>query len=143
MPTINQLVRQPRSPNKKRSKSPALQQCPLIEMTCLLGIRTLFPNNTFVTGLQMSRCYDIAHYALSSFFYEEFSKGTQAISHDYINIRVKVGMLPALALITASVGMGILSAMDLVNIIQYEVLQPDPLCAAYIKNYLLTPSCCD
>jgi small subunit ribosomal protein S12 len=35
MPTINQLVRQPRSPNKKRSKSPALQKCPQRRGVCL------------------------------------------------------------------------------------------------------------
>jgi len=28
MPTINQLVRKPRVPKRKRSKSPALQKCP-------------------------------------------------------------------------------------------------------------------
>lgn len=35
MPTINQLVRQPRSPKKKRSKSPALKQCPQRRGVCL------------------------------------------------------------------------------------------------------------
>lgn len=35
MPTINQLVRQPRRPNVKRSKSPALQQCPQRRGVCL------------------------------------------------------------------------------------------------------------
>jgi len=35
MPTINQLVRQPRRPLKKRSKSPALQQCPQRRGVCL------------------------------------------------------------------------------------------------------------
>ncbi len=35
MPTINQLVRQPRSPKKKRSKSPALQKCPQRRGVCL------------------------------------------------------------------------------------------------------------
>ena len=35
MPTMNQLVRQPRSPKKKRSKSPALQQCPQRRGVCL------------------------------------------------------------------------------------------------------------
>lgn len=35
MPTINQLVRQPRSPKKKRSKSPALKQCPQRRGVCI------------------------------------------------------------------------------------------------------------
>lgn len=35
MPTINQLVRQPREPKKRRSKSPALQQCPQRRGVCL------------------------------------------------------------------------------------------------------------
>ena len=35
MPTINQLVRQPRSPKKKRSKSPALKKCPQRRGVCL------------------------------------------------------------------------------------------------------------
>jgi small subunit ribosomal protein S12 len=35
MPTINQLVRQPRSPKKKRSKSPALHKCPQRRGVCL------------------------------------------------------------------------------------------------------------
>ena len=35
MPTINQLVRKPREAKKKRSKSPALQQCPQRRGVCL------------------------------------------------------------------------------------------------------------
>lgn len=35
MPTISQLVRQPRRPNKKRSKSPALKKCPQRRGVCL------------------------------------------------------------------------------------------------------------
>jgi small subunit ribosomal protein S12 len=35
MPTINQLVRQPREPKKQRSKSPALQKCPQRRGVCL------------------------------------------------------------------------------------------------------------
>ena len=35
MPTMNQLVRQPRSPKKKRSKSPALKKCPQRRGVCL------------------------------------------------------------------------------------------------------------
>lgn len=35
MPTINQLVRHPRTPKKKRSKSPALKQCPQRRGVCL------------------------------------------------------------------------------------------------------------
>ena len=35
MPTINQLVRKPRSVKKKRSKSPALQKCPQRRGVCL------------------------------------------------------------------------------------------------------------
>lgn len=35
MPTINQLVRQPRVSKKKRSKSPALQKCPQRRGVCL------------------------------------------------------------------------------------------------------------
>lgn len=35
MPTINQLVRSPRRPNVKRSKSPALQKCPQRRGVCL------------------------------------------------------------------------------------------------------------
>ena len=35
MPTINQLVRQPRSPKKKKKKSPALQKCPQRRGVCL------------------------------------------------------------------------------------------------------------
>src|SRR3990170_2284644 len=35
MPTMNQLVRQPRSPKKKRKKSPALQECPQRRGVCL------------------------------------------------------------------------------------------------------------
>lgn len=35
MPTINQLVRSPRSPKKRRSKSPALKQCPQRRGVCL------------------------------------------------------------------------------------------------------------
>lgn len=35
MPTIQQLVRQPRVPKKRRSKSPALHQCPQRRGVCL------------------------------------------------------------------------------------------------------------
>jgi small subunit ribosomal protein S12 len=35
MPTINQLVKQPRRPNKKRSKSPALKSCPQRRGVCV------------------------------------------------------------------------------------------------------------
>ena len=35
MPTINQLVRKPRKPKNKRSKSPALQSCPQRRGVCL------------------------------------------------------------------------------------------------------------
>ena len=35
MSTINQLVRQPREPKKKRSKSPTLQKCPQRRGVCL------------------------------------------------------------------------------------------------------------
>jgi len=35
MPTISQLVRQPRRAKKKRSKSPALKQCPQRRGVCL------------------------------------------------------------------------------------------------------------
>ncbi len=35
MPTIQQLVKQPRRPNKKRSKSPALKKCPQRRGVCL------------------------------------------------------------------------------------------------------------
>ncbi len=35
MPTINQLVRNPRSPKIKRSKSPALRSCPQRRGVCL------------------------------------------------------------------------------------------------------------
>lgn len=35
MPTINQLVRSPRSKKKKRSKSPALRKCPQRRGVCL------------------------------------------------------------------------------------------------------------
>ncbi|KIC72582.1 30S ribosomal protein S12 [Neochlamydia sp. EPS4] len=35
MPTINQLVRQPRTPKKRRSKSPALLKCPQRRGVCL------------------------------------------------------------------------------------------------------------
>ena len=35
MPTINQLVRQPRRKKKKRSKSPALKKCPQRRGVCL------------------------------------------------------------------------------------------------------------
>jgi len=35
MPTINQLVRKPRSPKKRRSKSPALKACPQRRGVCL------------------------------------------------------------------------------------------------------------
>ena len=35
MPTIKQLVRQPRAPKKRRSKSPALQKCPQRRGVCL------------------------------------------------------------------------------------------------------------
>lgn len=35
MPTISQLVRQPRAPKKRRSKSPALQECPQRRGVCL------------------------------------------------------------------------------------------------------------
>ncbi len=35
MPTIQQLVRQPRAPKKRRSKSPALQRCPQRRGVCL------------------------------------------------------------------------------------------------------------
>ncbi len=35
MPTIQQLVRQPRVPKKRRSKSPALKQCPQRRGVCL------------------------------------------------------------------------------------------------------------
>ncbi|MEM8727262.1 MAG: 30S ribosomal protein S12 [Chlamydiota bacterium] len=35
MPTINQLVRKPRTPKKKKKKSPALQKCPQRRGVCL------------------------------------------------------------------------------------------------------------
>jgi len=35
MPTINQLVRKPREPKKKKNKSPALQKCPQRRGVCL------------------------------------------------------------------------------------------------------------
>lgn len=35
MPTIQQLVRQPRAPKKRRSKSPALKNCPQRRGVCL------------------------------------------------------------------------------------------------------------
>lgn len=35
MPTINQLVRKPREPKKKKKKSPALQKCPQRRGVCL------------------------------------------------------------------------------------------------------------
>jgi small subunit ribosomal protein S12 len=35
MPTIQQLVRKPRAPKKRRSKSPALQKCPQRRGVCL------------------------------------------------------------------------------------------------------------
>ena len=35
MPTINQLVRKPRSPKKRKKKSPALQKCPQKRGVCL------------------------------------------------------------------------------------------------------------
>ncbi|GAB4231760.1 MAG: 30S ribosomal protein S12 [Chlamydiales bacterium] len=35
MPTMNQLVREPRSKKKKRSKSPALKKCPQRRGVCL------------------------------------------------------------------------------------------------------------
>ncbi len=35
MPTINQLVRKPRRPKKKKKKSPALQKCPQRRGVCL------------------------------------------------------------------------------------------------------------
>lgn len=35
MPTISQLVRKPREPKKKRSKSPALKSCPQRRGVCL------------------------------------------------------------------------------------------------------------
>ncbi|QVL57555.1 MAG: 30S ribosomal protein S12 [Simkaniaceae bacterium] len=35
MPTINQLVRNPRTPKKKKKKSPALQKCPQRRGVCL------------------------------------------------------------------------------------------------------------
>ena len=40
MPTINQLVRQPRVAKKKRSKSPALQKCPQRRGVCTQGKTT-------------------------------------------------------------------------------------------------------
>lgn len=35
MPTINQLIRKPREPKKKKKKSPALQKCPQRRGVCL------------------------------------------------------------------------------------------------------------
>ena len=35
MPTIQQLIREPRSPKKRRSKSPALKSCPQRRGVCL------------------------------------------------------------------------------------------------------------
>lgn len=35
MPTINQLVQKPRTPKKKKKKSPALQKCPQRRGVCL------------------------------------------------------------------------------------------------------------
>ena len=35
MPTINQLIRTPREPKKKKKKSPALQKCPQRRGVCL------------------------------------------------------------------------------------------------------------
>ncbi len=42
MPTVNQLIRKPRSPLKKKSKSPALMECPQRRGVCLL-VKTMTP----------------------------------------------------------------------------------------------------
>ncbi len=42
MPTINQLVRKGRNPSRKKSKSPALQDCPQRRGVCLL-VKTMTP----------------------------------------------------------------------------------------------------
>lgn len=42
MPTINQLIKKPRSPLRKKSKSPALTNCPQRRGVCLL-VKTMTP----------------------------------------------------------------------------------------------------
>ena len=42
MPTINQLIRKPRSPLQKKKKSPALANCPQRRGVCLL-VKTMTP----------------------------------------------------------------------------------------------------
>lgn len=42
MPTINQLVRKPRTPQKSRSKTPVLEGCPQRRGVCLL-VKTVTP----------------------------------------------------------------------------------------------------
>jgi len=42
MPTINQLVKQPRRPQKSRSKAPVLDSCPQKRGVCLI-VRTMTP----------------------------------------------------------------------------------------------------
>ena len=42
MPTINQLVRKPRTPQKTRSKTPVLEGCPQRRGVCLL-VKTVTP----------------------------------------------------------------------------------------------------
>ncbi len=42
MPTINQLVRKPRAPQKSRSKTPVLEGCPQRRGVCLL-VKTVTP----------------------------------------------------------------------------------------------------
>lgn len=42
MPTINQLIRKPRTPLRRKSKSPALARCPQRRGVCLL-VKTMTP----------------------------------------------------------------------------------------------------
>jgi small subunit ribosomal protein S12 len=42
MPTINQLIRKPRVPQKRRSKSPVLAKCPFKKGVCL-QVKTMTP----------------------------------------------------------------------------------------------------
>ncbi len=66
MPTINQLIRNPRTPPRRKSKSPALARCPQRRGVCLL-VKTMTPkkpNSALrkVARVRLTNGYEVSAY---------------------------------------------------------------------------------
>ena len=66
MPTINQLIRKPRTPIRRKSKSPALARCPQRRGVCLL-VKTMTPkkpNSALrkVARVRLTNGYEVSAY---------------------------------------------------------------------------------